>query len=151
MRRDQNIKFYKVQPPPTPPPYPWGGSCSSAAPCARGSCRTSSGRSRQVLRISRNHQLCKNSHTQNALITVLPRLAVANRSKLVSFHLADGEGAGHIQHPPWVAAPGAYKWSGRRGRRGSLWRERKPLSYEGRLGGRTMDGGKKKVLSRGEY
>eukprot|EP00092_Neocalanus_flemingeri_P019853 GFUD01021504.1.p1 GENE.GFUD01021504.1~~GFUD01021504.1.p1 ORF type:complete len:2235 (+),score=707.01 GFUD01021504.1:192-6707(+) len=43
----------------------------------------------QVLAVSRNTQLCKNSHIQNALITVLPRLAAANRTKFVSLHLEE--------------------------------------------------------------
>ena len=62
-----------------------------------GSCRTSAGRC-----AIRNPKLCKNGHIQTALITVLSRLATANRSKLVSLHPGDGEGTGYVQHPPWI-------------------------------------------------
>ena len=40
-----------------------------------------------VLAISRNTQLCKNSHVQNVIINVLPRLAAANREKFVTEYL----------------------------------------------------------------
>ena len=40
-----------------------------------------------VLNISKNSQLCKNSNVQNVIITVLPRLAAANREKFVSLYL----------------------------------------------------------------
>ena len=39
--------------------------------------------------IAKNPQLCKNPHIQNALITLLPRLAAANKERFVSLHLAE--------------------------------------------------------------
>ena len=41
----------------------------------------------------------KNSHMQNALITVLPRLAGTIRRKFISFHLGDREGTGPCPTP----------------------------------------------------
>ena len=45
-----------------------------------------------VLGISKNTQLCKNSHVQNVIINVLPRLAAANREKFVSKYLDETMG-----------------------------------------------------------
>jgi FKBP12-rapamycin complex-associated protein len=42
-----------------------------------------------VFGIAKNQQLCKNPHIQNALITLLPRLAAANKERFVSRHLAE--------------------------------------------------------------
>ena len=40
-----------------------------------------------VLGICKNTTLCKNSHIQNVIINLLPRLAAANREKFVSDYL----------------------------------------------------------------
>ena len=42
-----------------------------------------------VFGIAKNQQLCKNPHIQKALITLLPRLAAANKERFVSRHLAE--------------------------------------------------------------
>ncbi len=39
--------------------------------------------------IAKNPQLCKNPHIQNALISLLPRLAASNKERFVSRHLAE--------------------------------------------------------------
>ena len=47
-----------------------------------------------VLSISKNTQLCRNTHVQNVIINVLPRLAAANKETFVSEYL--GETMNHI-------------------------------------------------------
>ena len=42
-----------------------------------------------VLAISKNTALCKNSHIQNVIINLLPRLAAANREKFVTDYLEE--------------------------------------------------------------
>ncbi len=42
-----------------------------------------------VFSIAKNPQLCKNPHIQNALITLLPRLAASNKERFVTRHLAE--------------------------------------------------------------
>ena len=39
--------------------------------------------------ISKNTALCKNSHVQNVIINLLPRLAAANREKFVTSYLEE--------------------------------------------------------------
>jgi hypothetical protein len=42
-----------------------------------------------VFSIAKNPQLCKNPHIQNALISLLPRLAASNKERFVCRHLAE--------------------------------------------------------------
>ncbi len=42
-----------------------------------------------VFSIAKNPQLCKNPHIQNALISLLPRLAASNKERFVTRHLAE--------------------------------------------------------------